>query len=137
MRSIFSSPKSNLLIWSSNQSSVTLALLWEKLSKLQLYKDRTIKTTLFGGWSWFKFNKLEKYINWVCWNIFFPGALTIDMKKLDKKNCQNLKRYQVSLCIIFVGNCSNIIYLYIYLYNSIIYIYIYIYICNILLIIYI
>ena len=43
---------------SCDQSLVTLAFLWEKLSQPQFYRDLTRKTTFFDGWSWFKFNKL-------------------------------------------------------------------------------
>ena len=45
-------------MWSCDQSLVTLAFLWEKLSQPQFYKDLTRKTTFFEGWSWFKFNNL-------------------------------------------------------------------------------
>ena len=38
---------------------VTVAFLWEKLSQPQFYKDLTRKTTVFEGWSWFRFNNLE------------------------------------------------------------------------------
>ena len=47
-----------LLICSCDQSLVTAAFLWEKLSQPQFYKDLTRKTTFFEGWSWFKFNNL-------------------------------------------------------------------------------
>ena len=43
---------------SSDQSLVTVAFLWEKLSQSQFYKDSTRKTSFFEGWSWFKFNNL-------------------------------------------------------------------------------
>ena len=43
---------------SCDQSLVTLAFLWEKLSQPQFYKDLTRKTAFFEGWSWFKFNNL-------------------------------------------------------------------------------
>ena len=43
---------------SYDQSLVTLAFLWEKLSQPQFYKDLTRKTTFFEGWSWFKFDNL-------------------------------------------------------------------------------
>ena len=43
---------------SCDQSLVTVAFLWEKLSQPQLYKDLTRKTGFFEGWSWFKFNNL-------------------------------------------------------------------------------
>ena len=39
---------------SCDQSLVTVAFLWEKLSQRQFYKDLTRK-----GYSWFKFNNLE------------------------------------------------------------------------------
>ena len=45
-------------MWSYDESLVTLAFLWEKLSKPQFYKDLTRKTAFFEGWSWFKFNNL-------------------------------------------------------------------------------
>ena len=41
-----------------DQSLVTVAFLWEKLSQPQFYKDLTRKTTFFEGWSCFKFNNL-------------------------------------------------------------------------------
>ena len=44
---------------SCDQSLVTLAFLWEKLSQPQFYKDLTRKTAFFEGWSWFKFNNLR------------------------------------------------------------------------------
>ena len=43
---------------SCDQSFVTLAFLWEKLSWPQFYKDLTRKKAFFEGWSWFKFNNL-------------------------------------------------------------------------------
>ena len=43
---------------SCDQSLVTVAFLWEKLSQPQLYKDLTKKTAFFEGWSWFKFHNL-------------------------------------------------------------------------------
>ena len=36
-----------------DQSLVTLAFLWEKLSSPQFYKDLTRKTVFFNGCSWF------------------------------------------------------------------------------------
>ena len=45
-------------VWSCDQSLVTLAFLWEKISQLQFYKDFTRKTTLFERWSWSKFINL-------------------------------------------------------------------------------
>ena len=42
----------------SCDQSLTLTFLWEKLSKVQFYKDLTRKTAFFQGWSWFKFNNL-------------------------------------------------------------------------------
>ena len=45
-----------LEICSCDQSLVTLAFLWEKLSQPQCYKDLTRKTAFFEGWPWFKFN---------------------------------------------------------------------------------
>ena len=41
-----------------DQSLVTLAFLWEKLSQFQCYKDLTRKTAFVEEWSWFKFNNL-------------------------------------------------------------------------------
>ena len=46
------------IICSCDQSLVTLAFLWKKLSQPQFYKDLTRKTAFFEGWSWFKFNNL-------------------------------------------------------------------------------
>ena len=43
---------------SCDQSLVTAAFLWEKLSQPWFYKDLTRKTAFFEGWSWFKFNNL-------------------------------------------------------------------------------
>ena len=43
---------------SCDQSLVTAAFLWEKLSQPQFYKDLTRKIAFFEGWSWFKFNNL-------------------------------------------------------------------------------
>ena len=45
-----------LYMWSCDQSLVTLAILWQKLSKPQFYKDLARKNAFFEGWSWFKFN---------------------------------------------------------------------------------
>ena len=47
-----------LYMWSCDQSLVTVAFLWEKLSQPQFYKDLTRKIAFFEGWSWFKFNNL-------------------------------------------------------------------------------
>ena len=47
-----------LQMWSCDQSLVTVAFLWEKLSQPQFYKDLTRKIPFFEGWSWFKFNNL-------------------------------------------------------------------------------
>ena len=41
-----------------DQSLLTVAFLWEKLSQTQFYKDLTGKTAFFEGWSWFKLNNL-------------------------------------------------------------------------------
>ena len=43
---------------SCDQSLVTVAFIWEKLSQPQFYEDLTTKTAFFEGWSWFKFNHL-------------------------------------------------------------------------------
>ena len=45
-------------MWSCHQSLITLALLWEKLSKPQFYKDLTRKTSFLEGLPWFKFDNL-------------------------------------------------------------------------------
>ena len=47
-----------LQMCSCDQSLVTVAFLWEKLSQPQFYKDLTRKTTFFERWSWFRFNNL-------------------------------------------------------------------------------
>ena len=47
-----------LWMWSCDQSLVTLAFVYEKLSQPQFYKDLTRKTAFFEGWPWFKFNNL-------------------------------------------------------------------------------
>ena len=44
---------------SCDQSLVTLAFLWEKLSQPQFYKDLTRKIASFEEWFWFKFNNLR------------------------------------------------------------------------------
>ena len=44
---------------SCDQSLVTVAFLWEKLSQPQFYKDLARKNAFFEGWSWFRFNNLE------------------------------------------------------------------------------
>ena len=44
---------------SCDQSLVTLAFLWKKLSQPQFYNDSTRKITFFEGWSWLKFNNVE------------------------------------------------------------------------------
>ena len=46
-------------MWSCDQSSVTAAFLWEKLSEPQFYKDLPKKNNFFEGWSWLKFNNLR------------------------------------------------------------------------------
>ena len=43
---------------SCDQSLITVAFLWEKLSQPQFYKDLTGKIAFFEGWSWFKFHNL-------------------------------------------------------------------------------
>ena len=45
-----------LKMCSCDQSLVTVAFLWEKLSQPQFYKDLARKTAFFEEWSWFKFN---------------------------------------------------------------------------------
>ena len=45
-------------MWSCDQSLVTAALIREKLSEPQFYKDLTRKTNFFEGCPWLKFNKL-------------------------------------------------------------------------------
>ena len=41
-----------------DQSLITVAFLWEKLSQPQLYMDLTRKPLFFEGWFWFKFSNL-------------------------------------------------------------------------------
>ena len=43
---------------SCDQSLITVAFLWEKLSQPQFYKDFTKKTAFFEEWSFFKFNNV-------------------------------------------------------------------------------
>ena len=45
-------------MWSCDQTLVTLAFRWEKLSQTQFYKNLTRKAAIFDRWSWFKFNNL-------------------------------------------------------------------------------
>ena len=47
-----------LQLCSCDQSLVTQAFLWKKLSQPQFYKDLTKKPIFFKGWSWPKFNNL-------------------------------------------------------------------------------
>ena len=47
------------MMWLCGQSLVTLAFLWEKLSKPQFWKGLTRKTNFFQGCPWFKFNNLR------------------------------------------------------------------------------
>ena len=47
------------LIRSCSKSLVTLVFLWEKLSRLQFYKDLTRNIEFLLGWSWFKFQNLR------------------------------------------------------------------------------
>ena len=47
-----------LHMYSCDQSLVTVAFLWEKLSQTQLYQDLTRKTAFFQERSWFRFNNL-------------------------------------------------------------------------------
>ena len=49
---------------SCDQGLVTLAFLWEKLSKSRFYKDLTRKPALFEKWSWLKFNDLGLALVW-------------------------------------------------------------------------
>ena len=44
-------------MWSCDQSLVTVAFPWEKLSQPQFYKDFTWKTAFFEGWPWLKVDK--------------------------------------------------------------------------------
>ena len=48
-----------LYIWSPDQSLVTAAFLWVKLSQPQFYKDLTKKIAFFKRWSWFKLNNFR------------------------------------------------------------------------------
>ena len=43
---------------SCDQSLVTVAFLWEKLSQPQFNRNFTRKIAYFKGWSWFKLNNL-------------------------------------------------------------------------------
>ena len=45
-------------MYSCDQSLVTLAFLWEKLSLPQFYKALTRKIAFFEGWPLFRFNDL-------------------------------------------------------------------------------
>ena len=47
-----------LSMCSCDQSLVTAAFLWEKLSQPQFYKYLTRKTAFFEEWFWFNFNNL-------------------------------------------------------------------------------
>ena len=62
---------------SYDQILITLAILPEKLSQLQFYKDLTRKIAFFEGWSWFKFNNL--------------GVVLITDLKLDTSVAKGLK----------------------------------------------
>ena len=39
-----------------DQIFINVAILWEKLSQPQFYKNLSRKNAFFEGWSWFKFN---------------------------------------------------------------------------------
>ena len=45
-------------MWSCDESLLTLAFLWEKLSQPEFYKDLTRETTFYEGCWWVKFNNL-------------------------------------------------------------------------------
>ena len=66
---------------SCDQSLVTAALLWKKLSQPQFYKDLTRKNIFFEGWSWIKFNNLVLAL---CTNLKFYTS----MVKRDKTKRQ-------------------------------------------------
>ena len=65
-----------------DQSLVTLAFLWEKLSQPQFYKDLTRKTAFFLGWSWFKFNNLGLVL---CANLKFYTTVEKGLKLKVRK----------------------------------------------------
>ena len=71
-----------LSMWSRDQSLVTLAFVYEKLSQPQFYKDLTRKTDLFDGWSWFKFNNLGLVLGT---NLKFYTSLSKGLKLKGKK----------------------------------------------------
>ena len=47
-----------LYMCSCDQSLVTVAFLWDKLSQPQFYKDLARRTAFFEWWSWFRLNNL-------------------------------------------------------------------------------
>ena len=69
-------------MYSCDQSLVTLAFQWEKLSQSQFYKGLTRKTASFEGWSWFKFNNLGLAL---ATNLKFKTSVAKELKLKVKK----------------------------------------------------
>ena len=66
-----------LYVCSCDQSLITEAFLWKKLSQPQFCKDLTKKPTFFEEWSWFKFNNLELGLGK---NLKFPSRVAKRLK---------------------------------------------------------
>ena len=71
-----------LLMCSCDQSFVTLAFLWKKLSQPHFSKDLTRKTASFEVWSWFKFNNLGLALDT---NLKFYTSVTKGLKLKARK----------------------------------------------------
>ena len=71
-----------LYVCSCDQSLITVAFLWKKLSQPQFYKDLTRKTAFFERWSWFKFNNLGLALGT---NLTFYTSLAKGLKLKVKK----------------------------------------------------
>ena len=61
---------------SYDQSLVTVAFLWEKISQRHFYNDLTWKAAFFEGWSWFKFNNFGLVLrtNLKCYDSVAKGS---------------------------------------------------------------
>ena len=71
-----------MYICSCEQSLVTLAFLWEKLSQPYFYNDLTRKTAFFEGRSWLKFNKLGLALGKnLKFNTSVPKGLKLKVRK--------------------------------------------------------
>ena len=87
-----------LLMWSCDQSLVTRAFLWEKLTSSQFYKDLTRKTIDFEGWSWFKFNNFGRALLLWPWNLDQCGIrIKLKSQKVLEANSNVCRSYMEKL----------------------------------------